>query len=120
MSETLPGVRGKKGNGLVCSRHSGIFYLTLAAELSLHRVQPAPGHAHYQAGQFCQVRDPEQSAAFPHDDLRIGRDDISPLRRNRAYCAVVEAQQQALAGGVASLADTDSGPTDERMKGVGY
>ncbi len=79
-----------------------------------------PDQAGHQASQFCQVRDPEQGAALPHDDLRIGRHDISPLRRNRAYCAVIEAQQQALAGRVASLADTDSGPADERMKRVGY
>jgi hypothetical protein len=74
----------------------------------------------HQASQLCQVRDPEQGAALSHDDLRIGRHDISPLRRNRAYCAVVEAKQQTPGGRVASLADTDSGSADERMEGVGY
>jgi hypothetical protein len=49
-----------------------------------------------------------------------GSDDVSPLRRNRTYCAVVEPQQQAPAGRVASLADADGGPTSERMKGVSY
>jgi hypothetical protein len=74
----------------------------------------------HKAGQFRQVRDPEQRAALPHDDLRIGSDDVGPLPRNRTDCAVLEAQQQAPAGPVVSLADTDGWQAAERMKGVGY
>ena len=74
----------------------------------------------YKAGQFRQVRDPEQRAALPHDDLRVGSGDIGPLRRNGADCAVVEAQQQAPTGPIVALADTDSWPAGERVKGVGY
>jgi hypothetical protein len=57
---------------------------------------------------------------LPHDDLRIGRGGVGPLRRNRTDCAVVKAQQQASAGPVVSFADTDGRPSAERMKGVDY
>jgi hypothetical protein len=78
------------------------------------------GYARHKAGQFSQIHEPEQRAALPHDNLRIGSDDVGPLRRHRADCAVVKAQQQAPTGRVASLADTDSWPPGERMKGVSY
>ena len=101
-------------------QQSGINCFTKAAELSLQCIRSARGQARYKAGQFRQVRDPEQRAASPHDDLRIGSDDIGPLRRNGADYAVVEAQQQAPTSPVVALADTDGWPADERMKGVGY
>lgn len=78
------------------------------------------GHSRHEAGQFHQVCDPEQRAALPYDDLRIGSDGVRPLRRNGTDCAVIEAQQQAPAVPVVSLADTDGNPSAGRMKGVGY
>jgi hypothetical protein len=74
----------------------------------------------HEAGQFHQVRDPEQRAALPHENLRIGSDSVGPLRRNRTECAVIKAQQQAPSGSVVSFADADGRPSAERMKGVGY
>jgi len=62
--------------------HSGVNCFTEAAELSLQSIRSARGEARYKTGYFRQVRDPEQRAALPHDDLRIGSDDIGPLRRN--------------------------------------
>ena len=78
------------------------------------------GHASHEAGQFHQVCDQEQGTALSHDDLRIGGDGVRPLRRNGTDCAVIEAQQQAPAVPVVSLADTDGDPSAKRMKGVGY
>jgi hypothetical protein len=80
----------------------------------------ARGHARHKEGQFHQVRDPEQRAALPHDNLGIGSDDVGPLRRNRTDCAVVEAQQQTPAGSIKSLADTNGTAAAKRVEGVGY
>jgi len=93
---------------------------TNAAYLSLHCVRPACGNACHEAGQFRQLHESEQRAALPQYDLRIWSDGVSPLRRNRTDCAIIEAQQQAPAGPVVSLADTDGSPPSKRMEGVGY
>ena len=77
-------------------------------------------HSSHDAGQFHQVCDPEQRAALPYDDLRIGGDGVRPSRRNGTDCAIIEAQQQAPAVPVVSLADTDGRLSAERMKGVRY
>jgi hypothetical protein len=98
----------------------GVVCFTIVAKFSLYCVRPARGQARHKTGQFRQVRDPEQRAALPHDDLGIRSHDVGPLRRNQTDRAIIEAQQQAPAGSIVSLADTNGGAAAKRVEGVGY
>jgi hypothetical protein len=58
-------------------------------------------------GKLNEVQSPKKRPLLSHDDLGIRGDSIGPLRRNRANLAVIEAQQEPLAGPIAALADAD-------------
>jgi hypothetical protein len=55
-----------------------------------------------------------------HEDFRLRRSDVGPLRRNGANGAVVHTQQESLAGPVTAFADADKLPAAKGMKGMGY
>jgi hypothetical protein len=74
----------------------------------------------HKTGEFNQVRDPEWRAPLPHDNFGIRGNHVGPLRWNRANGAVVDAQQNSLAGPVIALADADELPAAEWVEGMGY
>jgi hypothetical protein len=55
-----------------------------------------------------------------HENFRIRRGDVGPLRRNGANGSVVDAQQESLAGPVIAFPDADKLPAAEGMEGMGY
>ncbi len=73
-----------------------------------------------KTGQPHEVDNPKKHPPSPHDDLRIRGRNVGPLWRNRANRAVVDAQQEPLAGPVMAFADADELPVGERMEGVGH
>ena len=73
-----------------------------------------------KTGQPHEVDNPKKRPAAPHDDLGIRDRNVGPLWGNRANRAVVDAQQEALAGPVMALADADELPVGERMERVGH
>lgn len=74
----------------------------------------------YKTGQPHEVDNPKKRPPSPHDDLRIRGRSVGPLRGNRANRAVVDAQQQPLAGPVMTFSDADELPISERMEGVSH
>jgi len=70
-------------------------------------------------GELEQVAEAAQSTPVPHDNFKIGRHDVGPLRRNRADSAVVEAQQQPPTSPVGSHADTGGLLPGARMERMG-
>lgn len=74
----------------------------------------------HKTGKTYEVDNPKKRPALPHDDFRIRAHSVGPLRRNRANRAVIDAQQEPLAGPVIAFADADKLPTGERMEGMGY
>jgi len=54
----------------------------------------APAEPIHQAGEFQQVRDPEQRPLPAQNDLGIRSNNVRPLRPNRANSPVVGLQQQ--------------------------
>jgi hypothetical protein len=55
-----------------------------------------------------------------HEDFRIRRGNVGPLRRNGANRSVIHAQQESLAGPVMAFADADELLASEWMEGMGY
>ena len=74
----------------------------------------------HETGEFHQVRNPEQRPPFAHEDFRIRRSDVGPLRRNGANGSVIHTQQESLAGPVMAFADADELPAGKRMEGMRY
>jgi len=58
-------------------------------------LQIAPAEPIYEASEFQQVGHTEQRPLLTHDDLRIGSDNVSPLRRNGANELISDLQQQS-------------------------
>ena len=73
-----------------------------------------------KTGQPHKIDNPKKRPPAPHDDLGIRGRSVGPLWGNRANCAVVDAQQEPLAGPVMAFADADEPPVGERMEGVGH
>ena len=73
-----------------------------------------------KTGEPHEVDNPKKRPAASHDDLGIRDRNVGPLWGNRANRAVVDAQQEPLAGPVMALADADELPVGERMEGVGH
>ena len=73
-----------------------------------------------KTGQPHKVDNPKKRTPSPYDDFRIRGRNVSPLRRNGANRAVIDAQQEPLAGPVMAFADADELPVGERMEGVGH
>ena len=66
--------------------------------------QTAPAKPIYEASEFQQVCNTEERPLLTHDDLRIGSDNVSPMRRNRANGFIVDLQQQSFPIAVIPLA----------------
>jgi len=58
----------------------------------------------YQAFEFQQIRHAEERTILAYDDLRIGSNDIRPLRRNRADRDIIDPEQETSSVTVVSLA----------------
>ena len=81
---------------------------------------PLYGQARHKAGEFQQVHDPEKRPPTSHEDFRIRRDGVSPLRWNRADGFVVHTQQEPLAKPVIAFPNTDELLVGKRMEGMSY
>ena len=81
---------------------------------------PGQGKARHKAGEMHQVHNPEERPPLSHDDFGVGRGNVGPLRRNGANRSVIDAQQEALAATVMTLADADELSTAEWVKGMRY
>ena len=73
-----------------------------------------------KTGQPHEVDNPKKRPPAPRDDLGIRGRSVGPLWGNRTNCAVVDAQQEPLAGPVMAFADAGELPVGERMEGVGH
>src|SRR5215472_1572701 len=73
----------------------------------------------YQAFEFQQIRHAEERTILAYDDLRIGSNDIRPLRRNRADRDIIDPEQETSSVTVVSLAharDLSAAERVERMR----
>jgi len=73
-----------------------------------------------KTGKLDEVHNPKKRPLLPDDGFGIRGSSVGPLRRNRANRAVIDTQQEPLAGPVIAIADADELPTGIRMEGVGY
>jgi hypothetical protein len=92
--------------------------LTVATQFALHGdPRPvAPAEASYQSSEFHQVGDKEQRTPRTHDDLRIRRNEVRPLRWNGANSLGINLQQQPLAVPVVPRADAGELLPAERVE----
>ena len=70
----------------------------------------------YQAFEFQQIRHAEERTILAYDDLRIGSNEIRPLRRNRADRDIIDSEQETSSVTVVSLAHASDLPAAERME----
>lgn len=70
----------------------------------------------YQAFEFQQIRHAEERTMLAYDDLRIGSNEIRPLRRNRADRDIINPEQETSSVTVESLAHASDLPAAERME----
>ena len=63
-----------------------------------------------------EIINTERRATRADDDLRIGCDNVRPLRRHRADVIFVDAQQEPRPVAVVPLADADELPSAERVE----
>ena len=70
----------------------------------------------YQAFEFQQIRHAEERTILAYDDLRIGSNDIRPLRRNRADRDIIDPEQETSSVTVVALAHTSELLATERME----
>jgi len=102
----------------------GVFLFTRAAKLTLRIVWLLPritlAELIYQAFEFQQIRHPEERTILAYDDLRIGSNEIRPLRRNRANRDIIDPEQETSSVTVVSLAHASDLPAAERMERMRY
>jgi len=100
----------------------GVFSLTLAAEFTLHTLcllhRITSAQLIYQPCEFQQIRHAEERTPLADDTLRIRRDEIRPLRWNRADSRLIDAQQEPSAIPVVPLAHARKLLAAERMEWV--
>jgi hypothetical protein len=98
----------------------GVFSLTIAAKLTLRIVwllsRITLAELIYQAFEFQQIRHAEERTILAYDDLRIGGNEIRPLRRNRADRHIIDPKQETSSVTVVSLANASDLPAAERME----
>ena len=70
----------------------------------------------YQTFEFQQIRHAEERTILAYDDLRIGYNEIRPLRRNRADRDIIDPEQETSSVTVVSLARASDLPAAERME----
>jgi hypothetical protein len=72
----------------------GVVSFTTAAKLTLRIIWLLPritlAELIYQAFEFQQIRHAEERTILAYDDLRIGSNEIRPLRRNRADGDIID------------------------------
>jgi hypothetical protein len=95
---------GPDRRGVICLTPDGLPLLR----------QKAP----HKVGQFKEISDPKRRPTLAQDHLRVGRDDVGPLRRHRADAIVVGAQQQPLPVAIVAFADAHELSSAERVKRV--
>lgn len=111
-------IRGRSLRRLPLRRSSvyicGIFVFT--------RLRPTllPDESGHQLGKLQKIWNAQHPAALAHHDLRIERNRIRPVPRDRADAIVVDAQQEPRAVPVVPLADADETLAAERMERVRY
>jgi hypothetical protein len=92
----------------------GVISLTYAATLTLRIVWPLSritlAELIYQAFEFQQIRHAEERTILAYDDLRVGSNEIRPLRRNRADRDIIDLEQETSSVTVVSLAHTSDLP----------
>jgi len=98
----------------------GVFSLTVAAKLTLRIIWLLPritlAELIYQAFEFQQIRHAEERTILAYDDLRIGSNELRPLRRNRADRDIIDSEQETSSVTVVSLAHASDLPAAERME----
>ncbi|MGC2517571.1 MAG: hypothetical protein WA373_00475 [Burkholderiales bacterium] len=98
----------------------GVFSFTVAAKLTLRIIWLLPritlAELICQAFEFQQIRHTEKRTILAYDDLRIGSNEIRPLRRNRADRGIIDPDQEASSVTVVSLANASDLPPAERME----
>ena len=98
----------------------GVFSFTIAAKLILRIVWLIPritlAKLIYQAFEFQQIRHAEERTILAYDDLRIGSNEIRPLRRNRADRDIIDPEQETSSVTVVSLAHASNLPAAERVE----
>ena len=70
----------------------------------------------YQAFELQHLRHAKERTILAHDDLRIGGNEIRPLRRNRANGDIIDPEQETSSVTVVSLAYASELPAAERME----
>jgi hypothetical protein len=107
-------------NNQIATFTCGVFSLTTAAKLTLRIVWLLPQirlpELIYQAFEVQQIRHAEERTILAYDDLRIGSNEIPPLRRNRADRDIIDPDQETSSVTVVSLADASDLPAAERME----
>jgi hypothetical protein len=81
--------------------------------------RPPPGELFHQLCEFQQIRNAEKRAAS-HGDFWIRRNEISPLRRDRANGYIIDTEQKALSIAVVPLTYARELPAAERMERMRY
>src|ERR1700722_9954017 len=82
--------------------------------------RPPPVDLFHQLCEFQQVSNAEKRAASAHGDFRIRRNEIGPLRRDRANGYIIDTEQKALSIAAVPLAYARELPATERMKRMRY
>jgi hypothetical protein len=72
----------------------------------------------YQAFEFHQIRHAEERTILAYDDLRVGSNEIRPLRRNRADRDIIDPEQETSSVTVVSLAHASQIFAAKRMERV--
>lgn len=70
----------------------------------------------YQAFEFQQIRHSEKRTILAYDDLRVGSNEIRPLRRNRADRDIIDPEQETSSITVVSFPDASEFSAAERME----
>jgi len=74
--------------------------------------------ARHKVGELNEISDLKWRPTLAQDDLRVGCDNVGPLRRHRADAIVVGSQQQPLPVAIVAFADADELSSAERVKRV--
>ena len=86
----------------------GVFALTFAAQFTLHTIcllrRITSAELFHQPRKLQQIRRAEKRPMLAADDLRVGSDQIGPLRRNRTDGRIIDAQQESPSREVVPLA----------------
>lgn len=101
----------------------GVFLFTFAAKLPLRIIWPPQritlAELIHQTFEFQQICHAEERTILAYDDLRVGGNQIRPLRRNRADRDIIDPEQETSPVTVVALAHTRELLAAERMEWMG-